>query len=231
MLPLQSISTRIAGFCTTICFYFEKKKVVLLYDLNIPLYFYFTRRILPQVYLNKWHSTNSHENFSLWYISLRFQKILKNIFCLKSEFHFYVGSMSFHYCYPSDIGIGKKESLCLRKWLVSPVCVSIFWVKDHSNGYWLKTTIIFFLHTYNFQVEVGWSSWSWLGNCVSSWVQLGLDSCLCLGVSMSVNSETSSGKAAATGGHISQGEIQVGKQEHGLSLELAHCYFHPYIID
>lgn len=47
---------------------------------------------------------------------------------------------------------------------------------------------------------------------------------------MSVNSRAPYGEAAATGGHSSQGEIQVGKQECGLNLKLACCYFHSYIV-
>lgn len=46
---------------------------------------------------------------------------------------------------------------------------------------------------------------------------------------MSINSGAQSGEAAASGGHPSQGEIQVGKQEHGLNLELALCYFRLHV--
>lgn len=47
---------------------------------------------------------------------------------------------------------------------------------------------------------------------------------------MNVNSGAPSGEAVATGRDSSPGEIQVGKQEQGLNLELAHCYFCPYIV-
>lgn len=63
---------------------------------------------------------------------------------------------------------------CLRKWLLNPVQISIFCVAIHPNSNWLKVERIFSC-THDFQVEVGWSDWSWLGSCVLSWVQLGLD--------------------------------------------------------
>lgn len=42
---------------------------------------------------------------------------------------------------------------------------------------------------------------------------------------MNLNSGAPSGEVAITDRDSSPGEIQVAKQEHGLTLKLAHCYF------
>lgn len=101
--------------------------------------------------------------------------------------------------------------------------IKFFWVTNHSNMHWLKIAIIFFLHTYDFQVEVGGSDLS-----RQLWFILGSDGLgflLGLSLSMSANSGVQSGEITATGGCSSPAWNSDGQGGTWLKLELTLCYF------
>lgn len=74
---------------------------------------------------------------------------------------------------------------CLRTWPLNPVWISIFWVTNQPNGYWLKIAIIFSCTHAIFR-------WRFVGLVIVRQLCFKLDPAgirfLCLGVSMSVNS-------------------------------------------
>ena len=95
-----------------------------------------------------------------------------------------------------------EERCSVRKWLLNSVWIKFFWVTNLSNMHWLKIAIIFFLYTYDFQVEVGWSDLSRRLQFILG--SDGLGFLLGLSLSKSANSGVWSGEVTATGGCSSQ---------------------------